>query len=320
MSKNLSRILEQLDLNTHKSANDHRLGSLYENNEKLGDDKDEYHESGISGKGLCYDSDDGERPQPITVKNSDHTVKWNIDQTLSSNERQYPFESETKFSQLRKRRRSSARFLRMSGRFNEENLTDGDANDSESGRKQEQLGELFQKEIRMNAENKINSNNAWEFKLIDNIGKFLDDDNSSNVQAELAPNEAAVIDNVGLDDHDNSAATRTTSNDKQKRINFTKASCTIDASVKIYSYRVDDVYLSSYKVLANLNRSDGKTVPSSDNDDQSVFHPNSDEDRGEHAPSQRKTKDRQTIKTLEESMSTSILLYFDYKREIKARS
>ncbi|EJK47948.1 hypothetical protein THAOC_33297, partial [Thalassiosira oceanica] len=40
------------------------------------------------------------------------------------------------------------------------------------------------------------------------------------------------------------------------RVNFAKASCTLDASVKIYSYRVDDVHLSSYRVLANLNRSD----------------------------------------------------------------
>lgn len=41
-------------------------------------------------------------------------------------------------------------------------------------------------------------------------------------------------------------------------MNFTKASCTLDASVKIYSYRVDDVHLSSYRVLANLNRTDSK--------------------------------------------------------------
>lgn len=41
-------------------------------------------------------------------------------------------------------------------------------------------------------------------------------------------------------------------------MNFTKASCTLDASVKIYSYRVDDVHLSSYRVLANLNRTDTK--------------------------------------------------------------
>ena len=48
------------------------------------------------------------------------------------------------------------------------------------------------------------------------------------------------------------------SKDEKGRVNFTKASCTLDASVKIYSYRVDDVHLSSYRVLANLNRTDTK--------------------------------------------------------------
>lgn len=39
--------------------------------------------------------------------------------------------------------------------------------------------------------------------------------------------------------------------------NFQKASCTLDASVKLYSYRVDDVWSSSYRVLENLARPDG---------------------------------------------------------------
>ena len=43
---------------------------------------------------------------------------------------------------------------------------------------------------------------------------------------------------------------------------FQKASCTLDASVKIYSYRVDDVWTSSFRVLENLNRTErpSKTV------------------------------------------------------------
>lgn len=39
-------------------------------------------------------------------------------------------------------------------------------------------------------------------------------------------------------------------------VNFQKASCALDASVKIYSYRVDDVWSASYRVLQNLNRTD----------------------------------------------------------------
>lgn len=41
-------------------------------------------------------------------------------------------------------------------------------------------------------------------------------------------------------------------------MNFQKASCAIDASVQIYSSRVDDVWTSSYRVLENLNRSDAR--------------------------------------------------------------
>ena len=56
---------------------------------------------------------------------------------------------------------------------------------------------------------------------------------------------------------------------QENRVNFTKASCTLDASVKIYSYRVDDVHLTSYKVLANLNRTETgkKNARDQDNED-----------------------------------------------------
>jgi hypothetical protein len=40
--------------------------------------------------------------------------------------------------------------------------------------------------------------------------------------------------------------------------NFQKASCTLDASIKIYSYRVDDTWNSSYKILENLSRTENK--------------------------------------------------------------
>ena len=90
---------------------------------------------------------------------------------------------------------------------------------------QQELGEMYKKAIQLNAENKLNSKNSWGLRLIENLDKFLEED-------------------------------ETVDNEKEKRVNFTKASCTWDASVKIYSYRVDDVHLSSYKVLANLNRND----------------------------------------------------------------
>ena len=40
----------------------------------------------------------------------------------------------------------------------------------------------------------------------------------------------------------------------RRGVNFQKASCTIDASVKIYSHRVDDTWTSSLRMLENLSR------------------------------------------------------------------
>lgn len=132
----------------------------------------------------------------------------------------------------RKRRRSSARFLRLSGKFS----SGGDIAEEENGEEnKEKLAEVYSKAIRLNAENKINAANAWDLKLVENMDKLLGDD-----EEELNHDDVQLV---------------STAND-DKRVNFTKASCTLDASVKIYSYRVDDVHLTSYKFLANLNRTD----------------------------------------------------------------
>lgn len=135
----------------------------------------------------------------------------------------------------KRRRRSSARFLRLSGRFGDDN--DGLEEAPEEEQK-EKLNEMYSQAIQLNAANKINAGNSWGLNIIDKMHKFLGDDEDDG---------AAPID---VEEKDASGA-------KVKRVNFTKASCTIDACVKIYSYRVDDAHLTSYKVLANLNRTDG---------------------------------------------------------------
>jgi hypothetical protein len=59
---------------------------------------------------------------------------------------------------------------------------------------------------------------------------------------------------------------RDESSDRGSRgINFQKASCTLDASIKIYSHRVDDTWSSSYRILSNLSRNE--LVDESDGDD-----------------------------------------------------
>lgn len=138
------------------------------------------------------------------------------------------------------RRRSSARFLRLSGRFDDEENEGIEDTSLEDQR--EKLNEMYSKAIQLNAANKINAVNSWGLNIIDKMDKFLGDDE----EEDTSPN---LVENRVTETNENVV--------KEKRVNFTKASCTIDACVKIYSYRVDDAHLTSYKVLANLNRTDG---------------------------------------------------------------
>lgn len=45
--------------------------------------------------------------------------------------------------------------------------------------------------------------------------------------------------------------------ENKKGCNFQKASCTLDASIKIYSHRVDDTWAGSLRILENLSRNGG---------------------------------------------------------------
>ena len=84
---------------------------------------------------------------------------------------------------------------------------------------------MYKTIIKMSTENKITTKNTWGLDLIDHMGDMIKDD--SNIDRAT------------------------------KGINFQKASCTLDASVKIYSSRVDDTWSSSFRVLENLSRNDG---------------------------------------------------------------
>ena len=107
----------------------------------------------------------------------------------------------------------------------------------------------------MNAENKINAGNSWGLKLIENMDKFIREDGGGN-EGNGGSGKATTPRGKNARE-DLKAARKMKSKNDKGRVNFTKAGCTLDASVKIYSYRVDDV-LSSYRVLANLNRMDNK--------------------------------------------------------------
>ncbi|KAL6071845.1 Condensin complex subunit 2 [Balamuthia mandrillaris] len=86
-----------------------------------------------------------------------------------------------------------------------------------------QLRELYSNCIKLSAENKITQKNSWALNLIDHIDDVL------QTQHQSAETESGVA-------------------------NFQAASCTLDASVKIYSCRVDSIHNEAYRVLGGLSR------------------------------------------------------------------
>ncbi|XP_017979600.1 PREDICTED: condensin complex subunit 2 [Theobroma cacao] len=91
---------------------------------------------------------------------------------------------------------------------------------SETCLSKDQIIELFQNCIKLASENKINQKNTWELKLIDHLSEII--------KVEAAEGDSET--------------------------NFQKASCTLEAGVKIYSFRVDAVHAEAYKVLGGIHR------------------------------------------------------------------
>eukprot|EP01103_Thecamoeba_quadrilineata_P005125 TRINITY_DN1496_c0_g1_i3.p1 TRINITY_DN1496_c0_g1~~TRINITY_DN1496_c0_g1_i3.p1 ORF type:complete len:348 (-),score=104.07 TRINITY_DN1496_c0_g1_i3:428-1387(-) len=90
-----------------------------------------------------------------------------------------------------------------------------------------QIIDLYSNCIKLSTENKINVKNTWSLNLIDYIDDVIEQQHTGDIT------------------------------------NFQAASCTLDASIKIYSSRVDSIHESAYKVLGGLNLSESKGAPSS---------------------------------------------------------
>lgn len=79
---------------------------------------------------------------------------------------------------------------------------------------------LYQNCIKLASENKISQKNTWSLRLIDHLSDLV----KPSVEENAPPN-------------------------------FSRAGCTLDASTKIYAYRVDSVHDETFKVLGFMNRS-----------------------------------------------------------------
>ncbi|KAK4789301.1 hypothetical protein SAY86_020620 [Trapa natans] len=143
--------------------------------------------------------------------------------------------------------------------------------DSEPCLGKQQIVELLQNCIKLASENKINQKNTWELGLIDHLYEII------NVEEE-----------------------------RDAETNFQKASCTLEAGVKIYSLRVDSVHSEAYKVLGGINRAGQDDEP----DDAVVDGPA--DGGGEEGHQKRETERKiSPLSTLESSFEALNIKKFD---------
>jgi len=131
--------------------------------------------------------------------------------------------------------------------------------------KQLRLAQMYSKIIQMSTENKINDKNSWSLELIDHMGDLIREDSS---------------------------------NHGEKGVNFQKASCTIEASVKIYTHRVDDTFNTSLRIMANLRSNIASTEEELDREDGTT-----DNENGKTS-TRRVLKKGDTTKTIEKNIES----------------
>lgn len=144
-----------------------------------------------------------------------------------------------------------------------------------------QLSELYSICLRLCSENKINTKNTWSLDLIDYIDDVLDVQKKSD-------NEE--LDGPGT--------------------NFQAASATLDASIKIYSCRVDSVYSEAYKVVGGLSSEDNQE--NQENIEPSVYKSvENDEDDEEVKEKKKRVKRNRATNTLATNDSEITVKKFD---------
>ncbi|KAL4339922.1 hypothetical protein GQ457_08G015460 [Hibiscus cannabinus] len=134
----------------------------------------------------------------------------------------------------------------------------------------DQILELFQNCIKLASENKINQKNTWELKLIDHLCDIIKVEGKNDAET-----------------------------------NFQKASCTLEAGVKIYSLRVDSVHSEAYKVLCGINRA------GYENEQDSGMQDNNAATAQKGNPKKDSEKKMSPISTLESSFEALNVKKFD---------
>ncbi|XP_071730022.1 condensin complex subunit 2-like [Rutidosis leptorrhynchoides] len=145
-----------------------------------------------------------------------------------------------------------------------------DSNRKDKSLDREQIMELLKNCIKLASENKINQKNTWELNLLDHICEIIKVEEVNDVET-----------------------------------NFQKASCTLEAGVKIYSMRVDSVHAEAYKVLGAINR------VGLDVEQDSVDEGNADSDQVKQTVKKDQQRKLSPLSTLEPSFESLNVKKFD---------
>ena len=139
-----------------------------------------------------------------------------------------------------------------------------------------QLTELYSHCMKLSAENKINVKNAFHLQLIDYMTEMMKSKKSSELD------------------------------------NFQAASCALDASAKIYAYRVDGVHSDTLKLAGGVGKSieEGKENQAEDNDN---GEPNGQDD-GEIE--KKKSKRKKRAATVEKNLNNLDINKFDLEFDV----
>jgi len=104
------------------------------------------------------------------------------------------------------------------------------------------LGDLYTETLTLNNENKISTKNAFDMKMIDHMDKLVDAFMSGG-KVRVQDDGSSRLSVAGGGSGEMNA----------EEYRFHEASCTIEASAKIYACRVDVVHNNTYKVLGGLS-------------------------------------------------------------------
>ncbi|KAK5583701.1 hypothetical protein RB653_005299 [Dictyostelium firmibasis] len=137
-----------------------------------------------------------------------------------------------------------------------------------------QISEIYANCIKLSTENKINQKNSWTLKLIDHFDDVLENQHAG----------------------------------EKNTTNFQAASCVLDASVKIYSNRVDSVHVDTYKILGGLSRAEREELNNDNDDDDDE---GKDKENEENKNKNKKKKKKTGINTLEQNLDNITIKKFD---------